>query len=272
MPMTAFQPAVFGSAPLYGGCMKGWRRITGSAISAVYRIVRKAAFRPPEKGFRVLMYHAVGSQVPGDVLGLFNIGPDRFKQHMRVLSEHVSGRVAPLDEMPEQGFAVTFDDGYRDNLEVVAPILNHLAIPFTVFVTPSFVLSGQPIYLSVAGLRELAAVPGASVGAHGYTHRWLTRCDVHQLRSELADSRKWLEDTLGRPITTMSYPYGGVNRYVHKVVAAAGYTIAASNRFGTNLTDRDPLWLARTDIWAHDDPGTFRAKLAGDWDWLRLNS
>jgi len=250
--------------------MNGWRRYLGTSISSIYGAWHR--FAPPGKGFRILMYHAVGSTVPGDVLGLFNIAPDRFKQHMQVLSEFALGRVAKLNELPEEGVAVSLDDGYRDNLECAAPILTNLAIPFTVFVSPSFVLSGQPIYLSVAGLRELATVPGATIGAHGYSHRWLTECNPHQLNEELISSRKWLEDILGQSVTTMSYPYGGINKRVRKEVAAAGYKIAASNRFGTNLSDCNPLWLARTDIWAHDDPKTFHAKLAGDWDWLRWHS
>jgi peptidoglycan/xylan/chitin deacetylase (PgdA/CDA1 family) len=254
----------------YGECMRGWRRFTGNTISAVYGVVKKAI--PPPTGFRILMYHAVGSTVPGDVRGLYNMAPDRFKQHMKVLSEFSSGRVAHLIEMPEQGVAVTFDDGYRDNLECAAPILANLTIPFTVFVTPSFVLSGHPIYLSVAGLRELASVPGASIGAHGQSHRRLTECNTHQLHEELTNSRKWLEDVLDRSVTTMSYPHGAVNQPVQRAVAAAGYQIAAGSRFGANLSDCDPLLLARTDVWPQDTTRAFRAKLVGDWDWLRFRS
>jgi len=215
------------------------------------------------------MYHSIGSMAYGDVDGFYNIAPERFKEHMRIFSEFASGRVFRLNEMPEQGVAITFDDGYRNSLEVVAPILTDLNIPFTVFITPSFVLSGQPEYLSVTGIRELAAVPGVSIGAHGYSHCHLTECNTNQLHEELENSRKWLEDILGRPVTAMSYPYGAVDQRVRNAAAAAGYLFAASSRFGDNLSDRDSLCLARTDIWAQDGRRTFRAKLNGNWDWLR---
>ena len=250
--------------------MRGWRRIVGSTISALSGVVKKIILT--SRGFRILMYHAVGSTVPGDVRGLYSMAPERFKEHMQVFSEFASGRVVRLSEMSEQGVAITFDDGYRDNLEVVAPILTDLNIPFTVFVTPCFVLSGQSVYLSITGIRELATVPGVSIGAHGYSHCPLTECNAHQLYEELTNSRKWLEDILGRPVTTMSYPHGAVNQHVRNTAATAGYLLAASSRFGVNLSGYDPLWLARTDIWAQDDRRTFRAKLAGNWDWLRFYS
>ena len=247
--------------------MKSWRQIAYSTISALYGVIKQVI--PSPRGFRILMYHAVGSEVPGDIRSMYSMTPERFKEQMQIFSEFASGRVTRLGEMSEQGVAITFDDGYRDTLEVAAPILTDLKIPFTVFVTPGFVLSGQPIYLSVAGLRELAAVPGVSIGAHGYSHCRLTECNTHQLQEELTNSRKWLEDILGRPVTIMSYPYGAVDKHIRDAAAAAGYLLAASSKFGTNMSGYDPLWLARTDIWAQDDRRAFRAKLAGGWDWLK---
>lgn len=40
---------------------------------------------------------------------------------------------------PERGLAITFDDGYRNNLEQAAPILTRIGVPATFFVTASFV-------------------------------------------------------------------------------------------------------------------------------------
>ena len=247
--------------------MKGWRRLIGTGISSIYGLRRSLKLNN-STGFRVLMYHAVGSTVPNDSRGLFSISPNRFKEHMKILSSQYSDCLVSLASLPDTGVAVTFDDGYLDNLRIAAPIMVSMNIPFTVFVTPGFVQSGNPIYLSVAELRELAAVSGATIGAHGWTHKRLTECSDNDLGIELNNSRKWLEDVLGQPVTTMAYPHGAMNARVRRAASQAGFVIAASCEEGTSSTETDRLALARTAIFAQDDISAFRAKMNGDWDWL----
>ena len=42
-------------------------------------------------------------------------------------------------QFPKNSFAVTFDDGFENNLSVANPILNQLSIPFTIYLTTNFV-------------------------------------------------------------------------------------------------------------------------------------
>lgn len=44
--------------------------------------------------------------------------------------------------LPARAVAITFDDGYRDNLTLAVPLLERLKIPATIFLVPGF-LSGQ---------------------------------------------------------------------------------------------------------------------------------
>ena len=68
----------------------------------------------------------------------------------------------------------------------------------------------------------------------------------------------------------MSYPHGAINARVRDAVQAAGFEVACCSEFGINDTMRDRLALARTDIWSGDNPVIFKAKLAGEWDWMRF--
>jgi peptidoglycan/xylan/chitin deacetylase (PgdA/CDA1 family) len=168
--------------------------------------------------------------------------------------------------------AVTFDDGYRDNLTVAAPVLQQHRIPFTVFVCTGFMRDASGNFLTSAELRELAALPGVTIGSHGATHTPLTGLDDQALRNELVASKSELEDATGRAVNAISYPHGAVDRRVRDAAAAAGYKIGACSRFDINDATRDPLLLCRTDIHGNDSVRVFRQKLRGDWDWYRWRS
>lgn len=227
----------------------------------------------PRPGLRVLLYHAIGSTVLGDVRGLFSICPDLFEKQMDHLSESHAGRVIGLDSdlhiEPKIQIAISFDDGYMDNLEIAAPILVARKLPFTVFVTSEFVRSSRQGFLTPSGLRELAAMPGAHIGAHGATHVALSECDDTQLLDELHSSKCYLEDTIGREVATMAYPYGAADRRVRHAVVAAGYRLAVSSYATVNDVQRDRLMLGRTEVQGGDSLRVFRQKLHGDWDWYR---
>ncbi len=225
----------------------------------------------PEAGLRILMYHAVGGEAYGDSFGHYSITPENFARHMDALCGIEGIKVVPLGQdvctETQANVAISFDDGYLDNLRCAAPILVERGIPFTVFVSSQFVQDQRSGFLNPGELRELAQLPGVIIGAHGRTHVPLVRCDDLTLANELADSKRYLEDITGRAVSTMSYPYGAVDRRVRDAVSMAGYRIAACSHIGINQTGCDPLLLSRTTIFGQDSVNFLRRKLAGCWDW-----
>lgn len=96
---------------------------------------------------RVLFYHGVDTV---EEKASLHISPEVFEQEMLFLCRHYE--IVPIEEyyrrFQENKFTgkeivITFDDGYRNNLTVAAPILQSLDIPFTVFVSTSHIDNGQ---------------------------------------------------------------------------------------------------------------------------------
>ncbi len=250
------------------GGMNAVKARLGDGVSAVFSLL--APLRSTA-GCRILMYHAVGGPVGGDAQRLYSIAPERFADHVRCLADAFDARAVALETGIKEGdgLAITFDDGYRDNLTIAAPLLTAARLPFTIFVTRDFVESGRPQYLSRSELKELAAFPGVSIGTHGRSHKPLTQCNDAELVEELSGSKAWIEELLGQPVTAMSYPHGAVDARVRAAVKVAGYRIAACSRFGTYRKGDDPYDVARTDVWAEDDNARLLAKASGHWDWMR---
>lgn len=250
----------------------------GKALAEVSALVRN---NHPRSGVRILMYHAVGSRLANDPYGI-SIPLDSFRRQMEILARHEAVQVISFDELQSpshfcesQGqekklrVVVTFDDGYKDNLSTVAPIMNKLQIPFTVFVTSSFIQEDSSDYLSAHELRDLAALPGVGIGSHGVTHRRLAECDDTSLRWELSESRRSLENMIEKSVTALSYPHGSASNRVREAARQAGYVLAGSSCFDINKAGHDPLMLCRCEIVAGDSERVFLQKLYGDWDWKR---
>ncbi|MEO8364261.1 MAG: polysaccharide deacetylase family protein [Ilumatobacteraceae bacterium] len=249
--------------------MQRWKRVVGGGVSSISGVKRRFSGTTP--GLRILMYHSIKEHAPGDSKDLYCLSPIRFRSHLDFLHDRQADpafAVHPLAELQAVGISFTFDDGYLDNLEVAAPLLFEYGFSSHVFVNPSFLMSGERHYLTQQSLRELANVSGVTIGAHGYSHRLLTDCTPSELEFELDASKKWIEDTISREVTTMAYPHGAMNSEVRLAAAKAGYKFAVSSKYGIVTSVSDRFALERTEIWSTDMESTFRSKLIGNWDWM----
>jgi peptidoglycan/xylan/chitin deacetylase (PgdA/CDA1 family) len=109
-------------------------RLPGRVRRAARRLVR--TFSPSAL---VLLYHRV-ADAPSDPHRLC-VTPGHFREHLEVLRAYgaplrLGDLVSRLREgrLPRRGIVVTFDDGYADNLENAAPLLERYDVPATVFV------------------------------------------------------------------------------------------------------------------------------------------
>src|SRR5882762_10268021 len=156
----------------------------------------------------VLVYHSI-STPPEPMLGEIDISPERFVRQLRWLARRRC--VVPLIETlgpstSSRRIAITFDDGYRDNLTVALPLLEKFQLPMTLFVTAVFV--DRDGYLSEEELGELSRHPLITIGAHGLWHRDFNHLELDDARFELIESRRLLEDITGQRVDLMAWPFG----------------------------------------------------------------
>jgi len=116
--------------------------LKGMALSLVNR---------PGPGARVLLYHRVVS-LDNDPQ-LLAVSPQRFDEQMRRLADEFHplslGDLADCirkGDVPRNAVAVTFDDGYADNLTHALPILEAHRIPATIFVATGTIGSARGFY------------------------------------------------------------------------------------------------------------------------------
>jgi peptidoglycan/xylan/chitin deacetylase (PgdA/CDA1 family) len=113
----------------------------------------------------------------------------------------------------EKFVAVTFDDGYADNLQVALPILERFQVPFCVYVTKQFIEQGHKCYtfLDQLQLLSLSHHPLCSIGCHTCSHPHLASLSVQEQKEEIAVCRDWLQQLIGTEVWHLAYPYGSYN-------------------------------------------------------------
>jgi peptidoglycan/xylan/chitin deacetylase (PgdA/CDA1 family) len=102
--------------------------------------------------------------------------------------------------------------------------------------------------LSSQEVTKLADGNLIEVGAHTVSHPVLSRLNLSEQRREIQQSKAQLEDILGAPVTSFSYPHGLRNDYTAetvRVVREAGFACACSSLADIVWSSTDHLQLPR---------------------------
>ena len=218
----------------------------------------------------VLMYHEVTSASERDKAvrktnPAYCVTVDSFRRQM----EHLAAdgfRSLSLDELiadgpGSKGVAITFDDGWDNNYGAAWPILSGLGLTATIFVVSGFM--GRPGYMTWEQIRELADA-GISIQSHTVSHRPLGILADGEIWSELEDSKKAVEDRIGRAVNHISMPQGVFDRRVIEMAGRAGYRSVITSEPGVRHRGGNPAVIGRINVSGAYDLATFGRIVAGD--------
>ena len=160
-------------------------------------------------------------------------------------------------DLPAQSVAITLDDGFEDNCRNALPILNRRGMLAMVCLVSGakgksnmwMHQRGFPRHtlLSWAQARDMSRC-GIAFGAHTVSHPRLPELTATDARTELADSKKCIEDEIGPPVNRFACPFGLYTEAACELVRETGYATASSNRPGFNTRDTDRYGLRRIDL------------------------
>ena len=188
---------------------------------------------------------------------LLFVPPDDVLRHIRKLRRWgyellaFSAFAARLREGTADGCAaLTFDDGFVDNLETLAPLLAAEQAPATVFVPTGWLGQTHPYapqtrVMTRDEVRRLHA-QGVEIGGHTHSHRDLTTLDYRDAVEDLRRGKRELEELLDQPVETAAYPYGRANDETREACREAGFVAACRTCGEGNWSD--PLDIPRQDM------------------------
>ncbi len=123
---------------------------------------------------------------------------------------------------------------------------------------------GRALFMTWEQVRRLAAA-GMTIGSHAHDHRKLAALAEADQRFELTESKRILEQELGRAVNALAYPFGWPGAYDDRTLRLAqetGYRLAFTAVEGVNRPDpdSDPFALRRLNVGYHDSAPLFRAR------------
>lgn len=210
----------------------------------------------------ILTYHSIDTS--GSVV---STAPEVFRRQMKSLSE-MGYNVVALNDLVEvlankpthspKTVALTFDDGFQNFYTTAFPILEEYGFQATVFLVTDYCgkyndwgdhLPKLPRskLLSWQEIKELNNY-GIEFGTHTQTHPDLTKIAAAQVKDEIIESKRVIEDALGCEVTTFAYPYGKFNQPV-KRIAAKNFQAACSTNLGRARRESDFFSLERIDTY-----------------------
>lgn len=243
---------------------------------------------------RVLMYHMVSEHRPKAKFNKLRVAPDQFEKQVKWLSEQGFTFVT-MSELHQnwstqmlapKTVAITFDDGYADNLHQVFPVLEKYNAKATIYVVvdrhdrdwstykKAHHNSGElakEVKLTDAEVQQLVASGLIEIGSHTLTHANLASLDETQRQEELNESRSKLQALTGQAVESFAYPFGIYSDVDVKAAFNAGYTTATTTVEGIDpyLPLPDFLQLQRIKISGKDNMLAFRCRInTGHRGWV----
>ena len=213
----------------------------------------------------VLVYHKIDHRFE---FSITRIPPQRFVSHLDWLKDHgyntitISAAERIIREnlvFPEKTVAIVFDDGFENFYTYAYPLLKERGMIATIYMITGYAGRNDESdvnicwrkfrHLSWSQIAVLAG-DGFEFGSHTVNHPDLTRLSDQHVIEELSDSRTRLEDRLGRPVRSFSYPFGGYSERVEFKVIEAGYSSAVlvRNRH-RNTIDKRLITLCGTSVY-----------------------
>ncbi len=232
---------------------------------------------------RILMYHMIREQVSGAKFNALRVSPAMFEQQLRFLNDNgwhfftMSELIKQKNNLPYKSVALTFDDGYEDNLVHALPILKKYHAKATIYLVVdrhnrewsskrkkknnTGELMKEP-KLQDDQVRELIDSGLIEIASHTLTHNNLPVLSPQQKQQEIVESRKQLQRLFNIDCDAFCYPFGLYDETDRELVKQAGYSSATTVEKGIDdLASADPYQLKRITISGKDNLMAFKLKL-----------
>ena len=203
----------------------------------------------------VLLYHSINNDIANNQINLIE-----FEKQIKYLKDknYRSIEFKEINPNKKNQVIVTFDDGYKDIILDVLPILKKYNIKAICFIVTNYIGkyniwdSNKTNYKKKELLNNSDIFEwinnGMLIGSHTHNHYDLTKLNFDELEKEILTSKNILEDKFSTPISDFCYPFGKINSNAYFQVKNFYKNAYTTNRSRYIYNKHDPFLIPRIDM------------------------
>ncbi|MEZ8103053.1 polysaccharide deacetylase family protein [Vibrio bivalvicida] len=231
-------------------------------IEHIYQTVYVEKLR---KEMPIIMYHRFIKDDSGKGVHGTYLHVDMLERHFKLIKK-MGFETITFEDLAEKGLisrleygkryiVITIDDGYRDNYELLLPLLKKYNFKAVVYAVTGETFNRwdvevaenpeKPVPLMTKReLKDLSDSGRIEIGGHTVSHPHLNTMSPENQEIEIQNNKEELEKLLGKPLTSFAYPYGSLDENSKKKTEKLGYQFSVATNSGP-LTIHDDLFQIR---------------------------
>ncbi|GHA13565.1 polysaccharide deacetylase family protein [Oceanisphaera arctica] len=171
---------------------------------------------------------------------------------------------------------ITVDDGYKDNYELLFPLLKKYGFKAVIYMVTGEQFNRWDVeipdnpekrveLMSPAQIKEMADSGLVEFGGHTLTHPHLNTLDKDAQRHEIAENKEQLEQLLDQKLSSFAYPFGSHNQDSKDLAQELDYPFAVATDSGPLAMHEDPYQIRRIAIFPRTDVFGLWRKIRGNY-------
>lgn len=204
----------------------------------------------------ILCYHSISTDD-----WFYSVSFTEFKAQIEYLKksgyqfvtlDDVYNHVTGVKQISSPSVALTIDDGYSDNLDLIEYFNQEKITPVLFLITDKDQVNREELATDKKLLtdNEVKKIKKSKweIGVHSSSHSNLSRLSREKLVAEITESKKVLEKIINEQVNYFAYPFGSYNNGVLSKVKSAGYKMAMTMDDGTIGKGTDLFRIPRIGV------------------------
>lgn len=239
----------------------------------------------------VIMYHRfIRGESEKGVHGTY-MHVDMLEKHFKLL-KRMGFETLTFSDLADKGLIhrleygkryiiLTVDDGYKDNHELLLPLLKKYHFKAVIYIVtgekfnrwdvevPENPEKSVPL-MSAEQLKELHSSGLVEIGGHTMTHPRLSTLSEADQRTQIETNKQELEELLQTKLCSFAYPYGDHNQCSKDIAQQAGYQFAVATNSGPLAIHQDKYQIRRIAIFPKTDVFGLWRKIRGNYTFRKV--